>query len=200
MGLGIDDLKRSNVIHERRSGSHQGADYERTGNGCHIELHVGLETLRGSTTKLVDLKSLTPEGMHHANLAQPLLGDREKVAFAFVNACGLLTDTLRVVADRPNDRWQDDERGQRERQVHLYHHHKCGEQHHHRGEHGRESFVVDRLDALRIVGDAKAGIGTASCVVEFQRQSLQRGIEIGTQLEQGLKAGMNKKIVRPQIH
>ena len=200
MGIGFNDLKRPDVIHKRRSSSHEGPNHKRTGNGCHVELHVGLKTLRRPTTKLVDLKSLTPEGMDHTNLAQPLLGDREKVAFAFVNACGLLANTLRVIPDRPHDGWQDDKRGQRERQVHLYHHHKCGEQHHHRGEHGREPFIVDRLDALRVVGHAEAGIGTAPSVVEFQRQRLQRRIKIGAQLEQGLKASMNKKIVRPQIH
>ncbi len=36
--------------------------------------------------------------------------------------------------------------------------------------------------------------------MEFQRQGLERGIEIGAKLDQGLEAGMNKKIIRPEIH
>jgi len=107
--------------------------------------------------------------MHHANLAQTLLRDREKITFAFMNARGLFADALGVITDSPYDGRQDHERGQSERQIHSHHHHECGDQHHHRGKYGGETFVVDRLDALRIIGHAKAGVRAASRIVEFQR-------------------------------
>ena len=91
MGLWFDDLKRADVIHERRSGSHKGTNHQGTRNGSHVELHVGLKTLRRPTTKLVDLKSLTPEGMDRiffTNSGSESVETALKIALAYQKARG----------------------------------------------------------------------------------------------------------------
>ena len=60
-------------------------------------------------------------------------------------------------------------------------------------------FVVDRLDRLRIVGDAKTGIARAARVVIFERERLQIGVEIGAQLEQRLQPDLHEQIIRDPI-
>ena len=59
----------------------------------------------------------------------------------------------------------------------------------------RETFVVDRLDRLRIVGDAKARIARAARVVIFERERLQIGVKIGAQLEQRLQTDFHEDVI-----
>ena len=58
-----------------------------------------------------------------------------------------------------------------------------------------ETLVINRLDRLRIVGDAKTRIGRAPGVVIFERERLQIGVEIGAQLEQRLQADLHEDVI-----
>ena len=68
-----------------------------------------------------------------------------------------------------------------------------------RAENVGEALVVDRLDRLRIVGDAEAGIGRAPRVVILERERLQIGVKIGPQFEQRLEADLHEEIIGEQI-
>ena len=62
-----------------------------------------------------------------------------------------------------------------------------------------EAFVVNGLDALRVVGHAEARVRTAPGIVEFQRQRLERAVEIGPEFQERLQADMNEKVVRNEV-
>ena len=196
---GIHDLQRANVIHERGSGGHEGSHDQGARHGGHVELHIRLKTARGAAAELIDLEGLAPEGVNHADLTQALLRDGEQIALALVDVGGLISHPDCIVADRPDHRRQDRERGKRERPIHSHHHKKCRHQHDDRRQHGRETFIVNRLDALRIVGHAEAGVRAAAGVVELERQVLQRRVKVRAQLEQRLQAHADEKVVRAEI-
>ncbi len=56
-------------------------------------------------------------------------------------------------------------------------------------------LIVDRLDALRIVGHAKTGVRAAARIVVLQRQRLQARIEIGSQAQQGVQTHPDEQII-----
>ena len=62
-----------------------------------------------------------------------------------------------------------------------------------------EALVVNRLDRLRIVGDAKTGIARTPRVVIFERERLEIRVKIGAQFEQRLQSDLHEKVIRDSI-
>ena len=180
----IHDLQGADAIHECRAGGHECSHHESTRHGCHVELHICLQTARGTAAELIDLEGLASEGMNHPDLAQALLGDGQQIALALVDIGGLVSNSNRVKSNRPDHRRQDRQRGQREWPVHANHHKKSRKKHDDRGEHCRKTLVINCLNTLRVIGDPKARVSTAPGIMELERQVLQRRVKIRAQLEQ----------------
>ena len=120
--------------------------------------------------KLPDLEIFAPEGVHHADRAQSLLRLREHGAFLFLNRGRFTTNPAREEINRGDDQRHNRQRKQRQYPVEPYHDDERAEQRDYRREDVGESLVVDRLDRLRVVRDAKTGIGRSPGIVIPERE------------------------------
>ena len=87
----------------------------------------------------------------------------------------------------------------RELPVELQHDDEHADERDDRAENVGEALVVDRLDGLRIVGDAKARISRAARVVILERERLQVRVEIGAQLEERLQADLHEDVIGGEV-
>ena len=114
--------------------------------------------------------------MNHADLAEAFLSESEEVALPLLNGRRLPANTVGVVPDRPHHNRQDCQRRQRELPAHPHHHaerrNKCDR----RRENSCKSLVVNRLNALRVVGHPEAGIRAPPGVVKLERETLHRAV------------------------
>src|SRR5262249_8329335 len=122
--------------------------------------------------KLADFEVFAPKGVHHPNRAQSLLCLRQNCAFLFLNRRRFTTNSAREEINRADDK--SNNRGERQSQhtSEPQYYDECADQRDYRSKDVGETLVVDRLDRLRIVRDAKTGIGGPPRVVEFKREPL----------------------------
>ena len=98
-----------------------------------------------------------------------------------------------------NYQWHDSQGNQGELPIHLHHDDERSNQCDHRSKDVGETLVVDCLNRLRVVRDAKTGITRAPCIVVFQRERLQICVKLGAQFEQRLQPDFHEEIVRDPI-
>src|SRR6476660_6198614 len=130
--------------------------------------------------KLHNLEVFAPESVHHPNRAQSLLRLRKNGAFVFLNRGRFTTNSAREKINRANDQRHNRQRKQRQYPVEPQHYDEGADQRDYRSKDVGETFVVDRLDRLRIVRDAKTGIGRPPRVMKFKREALQMSVKIGS--------------------
>src|SRR4030095_4348518 len=129
--------------------------------------------------KLPDLEVFAPESVHHPDRAQSLLGLRKDGTFLFLNRGRFTTNSAREKINRAYDQRHNRQGKQRQYPVEPQHYDECADQRDYRSKYVSETFVVDRLDRLRIVRDAKTGICRSPRVMKFKREQLQMRIQIG---------------------
>lgn len=184
----MEHLEGADVVHDGGADGHERADDEGAGDGGDVELEIRLERAGCAFFELADLEVLAAEGLDHADLAEAFLGDGEEVALALLNRGRLAADAVGVEADGHDDEGEDGERAEGELPVHAEHDDEGGDKHDDRAKDGDEAAVVERLHALRVVGDAEARVRAAPGVVELQREGLEIGIEFRAELHEGLQA------------
>ncbi len=175
--------------------NHERADDERAVHVRKGEPQIRLQALLRLQMKLPHLPFLPAERVDHPDRAQPFLRLREEGAFLFLDRGRFAPDSLGEKINRADDRRHDREGKQRQLPVDPDHHDEGADQRDDGAENVRETLVVNRLDRLRIVGDAKAGIARAARVVIFQRERLQIGVKIGAQFEQRLQADFHENVI-----
>ena len=102
------------------------------------------------------------------------------------------------MADRPDHRWHDGHREQRQRPVQTQHDDENADQRQPGRDDVGKAPVVDGLDALGIVGDPERGIARAAGVVEFERQALQVGVKVSAQFQESLQSNPYEQEIAPQ--
>ena len=149
--------------------------------------------------ELIDGGLLAAEGVDDLDRTQALLRERQHGAFLFLDGRGLLPDAAGKMLDRPRPPpGTMPTESSVSSQSMPQHDDEDAHQRDARGEDVREPPVVDRLDALRIVGHAERRIAGAAGVVELQRQALEIGEQVGAQLQQRLQAHPHEKKIAPQ--
>src|SRR5215831_8861542 len=149
--------------------------------------------------KLPYLEIFTPESVHHPDRAQSFLGLRKHGAFLFLNRGRFAANPAREEINRPNNQRHNRQRKQRQNPIELQHDDECADQRNYRRKDVGETFVVDRLNRLRIVCDAKTGIGRSPRVMEFEREPLQMRVQIGSQFQQRFEADLHEQIIRDPV-
>src|SRR6266436_5406589 len=107
---------------------------------------------------------------------------------------------MRENINRTDDQRHDRKRKQCQLPIQLHHNDECSDECNGRSEDVRETFVIDRLDGLRIVSDAKTGIGRTARVVVFEREGLKIGVKISAQLKQRLQPDFHKQVICDPIY
>src|SRR6478672_1339431 len=130
--------------------------------------------------KLHNLEVFATESVHHPNRAQSLLRLRKDSAFVFLNRGRFTTNPAREKINRAHDQRHNRQGKQRQYPVESQHYDECADQRDYRSKDVGETFVVDCLDRLRIVRDAKTGIGRPSRVMKLKREALQMSVQIGS--------------------
>ena len=182
----------ADVIHRRRSDHDQCADYQGTLHVCHRVDAGSPANCRAPVVKLRDLEFLAAEGVYHPNGTQSFLRLREQRALLFLNGGGLAANPFGKEIDRADKQRHDGEREQESIANPAEHDGKSPDQGHARTDNVSEAFVVDRLNRLRVVGDAKTGISRAAGVVEFEGQALQMSVKLGPQSKQRLQSDFHE--------
>ena len=62
-----------------------------------------------------------------------------------------------------------------------------------------EAFVIDGLDRLRIISDAKTGIGRTAGVMKLERETLQMRVELGPQTQKRFEPDLHKNVIAGQV-
>src|SRR5437016_7084819 len=134
--------------------------------------------------KLSHLEVFAPESVYHPNRAQSLLRLRKDGAFLFLNRCRFTANPTREEINRAHDQRHNRQGKECQYPVESQHHDECANQRDYRSKDVGKTFVVDRLDRLRIVRDAKTGIGRPPRVMKFKREALQVRVQIGSRSEE----------------
>ena len=193
------DMQGAEVIHGGGAHDHECADDERAVHVREGEPQIRVKTLLRLQMKLAHLPFLAAEGVHHADRAQTFLRLREQGAFLFLDRGRVAANAIGEKVNRSHDRRHDGEGKQRQLPVDPDHDEKGPDQRNDGTKNVREALVVDRLDRLRIVGDAKTRIARAARVMIFQRERLQIGVKIGAQFEERLQAGLHENVIAGHV-
>src|SRR5438270_12952912 len=137
--------------------------------------------------------------MDHSNRTQSFLRLRQHGTFLFLDPGRFPPNPFGKEVDRYNQKRNNRERQQRQLPIESYHDSKGSNERDDRSEDPGETFVVDCLNSLGIVSDAKAGIARPAGVVKFERETLQMGIEISPQFEQRLKTDFHEGVIAGEI-
>ncbi len=133
--------------------------------------------------------------MHHPDRAQALLRLRKHCALLFLNECRFAANSVREKINRGDNQRNNRKRQERELPIQPHHDHERAGKCDSRSKNVGEPFVVDRLDRLRIIGDAETGIARTASIVIFERERLQVGVEIGAQLKQRLQTDFHEQVI-----
>ncbi len=131
--------------------------------------------------------------------AQSFLRLREQGAILFLNRSRVPANAIGEKVNRGHDRRHDGQGKQRQLPVDPNHDEECSDERDDGTENIREALVVDGLDRLRIVGDAKARIARAARVMIFQRERLQIGVKIGAQFQQRLQTDFHEDVIAGEV-
>ena len=151
-------MKCAHPVHRRGPDDHERADDKRAVHVRECEAQIRVKTLLRLQMELAHFPFLAAECVHHPYRAQTLLRLREQGALLFLNRGRLAANAVREEINGGDNCGHDRERKQRQLPIDPDHHAECADQHNDRSKDIREALVVDRLDGLGIVGDAKARI------------------------------------------
>ena len=90
-------------------------------------------------------------------------------AFLFLNECRFVTNSVSKKINCTEEQGDNRQRKQSQLPINSHHDGERSDQRDNRCKNIRETFVVDRLDGLRIVGNAKTGITRAPRIVVLER-------------------------------
>src|SRR5207249_7172253 len=99
-----------------------------------------------------------------------------------------------------DNQWNDGERDQRQPPIQPQHDDEWCDECDCRSKDVGETFVVDRLDRLRIVSDAETGIRRPARVVIFERERLEIGVKIGAQFKERLQPNFHEEVICGPIY
>ena len=199
MSVPDENMQRAKVIHGRCPEDHERADHERAVYVGEGKPEIGLKTLLRLEVKLTHLPFLAPERVHHANRGQAFLGLREQGAILFLNRGRVPANAIGEKVNRSHDRRDDGQGKQRQLPVNPDHHDKSPDEGDDGTENICEAFVVDCLDRLRIVGNAKTRIARTTRVMILERERLQIRVEISAQLQQRLQTDFHENVIAGEV-
>src|SRR5207237_4149745 len=119
-------------------------------------------------------------------------------AILLLNGSRLSTNAFGKKVDRANEKRDDGKRKQGQLPVKPEHDSKCPQQGDARTNNVGEPFIVNCLNRLRIVGDAKTRISRATCVVKLERKPLQMRVKFGAQSQQRLQTDFHEHVFAGQ--
>ena len=195
----LQDMEGADVVHRRRAHGHKGAECEGAGHVRERELKIRAQAAAGLVAELSHFPILATEGVDHADGAEALLRLREQRAIPLVDGERLAADAFRKIVDGGDDERDHAEGKKGELPIDREHDREGAEEGNERAEDVREALVEHRLDGLRIVGDAEAGIARATAIVILERKGLQVGVEIGAQFQERLQADLHEEKIAGHV-